>query len=1108
MQTNSQQAFLKEIQLLLEPVVAALESDLSRDILFKEIGWELEAIAGFPLQELLTRLTQFRDGYDRLREVIAHPPDTLPEFLQALETVDQLYTTMRELRTVANKTALEVPQFEQIGQDLIASLTIHYLQTWHPLVYSLAVLLTLIQPAEEAPFPEAIDEGLAFPPKRPRLKLERLSKLLNDPVDLLTTAYIPFATLQTAEQAQQVTDKLFPRLGRVLGELGWNYLYGIKPAYGLDFGAAGNALGAGMLTVFLDSNSADMVGATLALSPGDHGGLGLVVVPFGGLTLSYTLGRWQMDLVLQGAVEGFAIGPQGLTLPEGADDAAVTLRLNMTRLPDEEEHAFLLGSTTGTRLEIGQFTLSATGTFQGTAQDYGFLLEARAASLILMPQEGDRFLRELLPPGGLQVDFDLAFGWSNRQGFYFQGSTGLEAQLPVHRALGPALSVDLIYLAVHAQDEDIRSQVAATYTVRLGPVTATVEQVGLEAMLTFSPQGNLGVADLQLGFKAPTGVGLTINAAAVTGGGYVSFDPSQDRYAGVLQLRVAERSLDGVVISEGNSLLGVVWLRGLGIPVVIGSIDGLGVLLGCNRRGDRDAFLQGLKSGALDAVLFPDNPVAAAPQVLATLGHLFPRADHHTILGIMAQWVFGGQARLAVAEVGILLEFERDRLQHLYIVGQGRMRMRQVPEHMFGLNIELFGDIDFASDTCLLMVALRNSKLAGNDLRGDGLLYYSPDKGFVVSVGGFNPRYPVPQRLPSLERVTMHLVNRDQLKIALQAYVALTPTSFQIGGRVSLWAGVAGFALEGFVGLDVLTQFDGEFLVDLAAELALKRGNRALASIEFTGTLSGMSMWRINGKATFKFLFFKATLSFDYSWGESRPALPAAVDALIPLLAALRAPENWSVQAAPAGVVLLERPRQGVWMDALHTLRVRQAVVPLDVTVTRLGPSPLQKPQTFRIAQVTLGHAATPIIAWRHVEDNFAPSLYQDLDLDEALVAPVFEKMHSGMELSHAALSLGNAVDSGADYEDVVIDAAFAGTAPGASLRVAAAPAASTFYQTKKQAVVVHTPRYVIADDSLQPDQAHGTTGVSYTQARDQLRTALGRGGRRRIVRRHEVAKI
>ena len=102
-----------------------------------------------------------------------------------------------------------------------------------------------------------------------------------------------------------------------------------------------------MLTVFLPSDLEDTFGITLALSPADRGELGLVVVPFGGLTLSRTLGSWQMDLTLQGAVEGFAIGPQGLTLPAGVDDAIVTLRLNMTRLPEEEEHAFLLGSTTG-----------------------------------------------------------------------------------------------------------------------------------------------------------------------------------------------------------------------------------------------------------------------------------------------------------------------------------------------------------------------------------------------------------------------------------------------------------------------------------------------------------------------------------------------------------------------------------------------------------------------------------------------------------------------------------------------------------------------------------------------------------------------------------------
>ena len=239
MQTNGQQVFLDEIQLLLAPVVAALESDLSRDILFKEIGWPLEAIAGFPLQELLTRLTQFRDGYDRLRERLAHPPDTLPEFLHALEAVEQLYTTIRELRTLAHKTALEVPQFERIGQNLIESLTVHYLQTWHPLVYSLGCAPHPDSTRGGEAVPEAIGDRPGVSPETPQAQAGTLEQAPERSRRPPQNCVRSFATLQTAEQAQQVTDKLFPRLGRVLGELGWNYLYGIKPAYGLDFGQSG-----------------------------------------------------------------------------------------------------------------------------------------------------------------------------------------------------------------------------------------------------------------------------------------------------------------------------------------------------------------------------------------------------------------------------------------------------------------------------------------------------------------------------------------------------------------------------------------------------------------------------------------------------------------------------------------------------------------------------------------------------------------------------------------------------------------------------------------------------------------------------------------------------
>ena len=54
------------------------------------------------------------------------------------------------------------------------------------------------------------------------------------------------------------------------------------------------------------------------------------------------------------------------------------------------------------------------------------------------------------------------------------------------------------------------------------------------------------------------------------------------------------------------------------------SVRGIGLLYGSNRTTDPDAFLAGIATGDLDAVLFPDDPIGKAAQYLAALERLFP----------------------------------------------------------------------------------------------------------------------------------------------------------------------------------------------------------------------------------------------------------------------------------------------------------------------------------------------------------------------------------------------------------------------------------------------------------------------------------------------------
>ncbi|MEM9164979.1 MAG: DUF6603 domain-containing protein, partial [Cyanobacteria bacterium P01_F01_bin.4] len=609
----------------------------------------------------------------------------------------------------------------------------------------------------------------------------------------------------------------------------------------------------------------------------------------------------------------------------------------------------------------------------------------------------------------------------------------------------------------------------------------------------------------------------------------------KDRWRGAISLKFSKFTLDGVVMTEGSSVLGIVWANRLNLPFLGGQIEGLGLLVGCDRTVSIDAFAQGLKNNILDSILFPANPVANAPQILATVSQLLPRAEDHTVIGILARWVFGGESRLVTIEVGVLLKFigKTIRPSAGYLIGQGSVRLRKVPESVFALNVELLGAIDPGSDEYFLKAVLRNSRIGGNELSGDGLIYKGPKSEFVISVGGFNPRYPVPSHpLFALSRVRATLVNRENLKLFFEGYIALTSSSFQIGILAQLLYKKAGFTVEGLLSLDVLAPFEGQFFVDLALELAVRRGSRVIASIGLEGTLSGTSPWRIEGKARLKLLFLKVSLPINWQSAGERPAAAEPVDALAALEAELTAPENWAGSTPSPGIAIHETERDGVWIDARSTLRLKQSALPLHQEITRLGPSPLAVPTTFEVTDVQLGESSRN---WQPVQDKFSPGLYQDVDLDEAVRAPMFEDMIAGLEITDDGLEIGESVEAGFDYEDEFVDdqldrdfqqavrrlragevsalsrepVALSATALGPqAISQSLEQPTDDFYQVAAEPIQVRSARYLVADSNLQVDGRLGNVaaqGVSYGEARQLLQQDTTNRTRLNIVHRYEV---
>ena len=135
-----------------------------------------------------------------------------------------------------------------------------------------------------------------------------------------------------------------------------------------------------------------------------------------------------------------------------------------------------------------------------------------SSALVIAPGDADSFLSRFLPAEGLRTTFDLGLAWSNERGFALSGNAGLDATLPVGRSIG-GVSVPTVHLGLRASGAGLESEVSASVGLSIGPVRALVDRVGITALTTFPEEGgNLGFADLSMGFKRPSGAGIKIDS--------------------------------------------------------------------------------------------------------------------------------------------------------------------------------------------------------------------------------------------------------------------------------------------------------------------------------------------------------------------------------------------------------------------------------------------------------------------------------------------------------------------------------------------------------------------------------------------------------------------
>ena len=1034
-------AIVEELGTAFMPLVQALESASAFTEFMADLGWQVGAPIA-PINDLTPILTQVAEAFEQ--------PDA-PDLPSALGQLANAFSAIRALSSISNAAlpaTVDATAFRnELPGQLLDYLVVEHLLNNRPGIGRLLQLAGVIRllPIDAA--------GTRLAHVRRAVAWSDLSKMLSDPVPIFTNAY---------RWGQSDFDGLgFLRVVTHLGRA-----YGITTLLGTMESAAQTAFSQGT-TVPLPPELKEAVSRfeivqNRHIVPSVEAGIGVVLVPEtasampGFAVAPYVRGTastefstlpgmtafMSADAALTGGI-GLIVRPlQVPTLEVGFLGGATAASAKLTTgidVSNEGEPIVILGQGGGSRIETQAFSV-AGGTRIQAGSDPTAFVEARARGLALAvkpgPDEADGFLGAILPLD-MRAEFDLTVGLESLRGFYFEGSGGLEILLPVHIALGP-IEIQGVLIALKPTPNVIEIDLATTLKANLAVLQGVVENIGLRVFLkTPAGGGQLGPFDIEFGFRPPNGFGLQLDAGVVKGGGYLFFDFDREEYAGALELTISgflslkaiglitTRMPDG---SRGFSMLVIITAEFLpGLQLGYGfTLIGVGGLLGLHRTVVLDALATGVRTGAVNGIMFPVDPVANAPRIISDLRVIFPPYENRFLIGPMAKLGWGTPTIVSLT-LGVIIEIPGN----IAIVGVLQTILPDQAVPLLRLQVNFVGAIEFDKKRAWFFAALFESRLVFITLEGEMgmLIAIGEDANFVLSVGGFHPRFSAPALpFPSPTRIAFDIVNTPVAKIRAEAYFAVTTNTAQVGARAELFFGFDAFSVEGHVGFDALLRFSPFYLiVEIVASASLKAFGIGVFSIRLDFTLEGPTPWRARGRGSVDLALGEFSADFDVTWGESRDtSLPPI--AVIPLLRAeFEKPEAWRA-LPPASVNLLVTLRKlaltgdVLVLHPLGTLEVSQSAIPLGLTLDKVGAQKLADANRF-----TLSVKSGSLQKQRDARRGFAPAQFRKLSDAQKLAAPAFEQESSGLELgvTGSELRTGRAVKRTLRYEVTTTDTAY-----------------------------------------------------------------------------------
>lgn len=775
----------------------------------------------------------------------------------------------------------------------------------------------------------------------------------------------------------------------------------------------------------------------------------------------------------------------------------------------------------------------------------GGRLEFKATStdniLILSSDSADSFIRKSLPGGEIRAEFGIGLAYDvvdNK--LRFTEGTRLKVVLPMAKSF---LGIELVYLTVEIaptkEGDAARLELSASISVRWGAFTTVIDRIGLELLL---PPPKDATGDLQwdqaLTFKAPSGIGFAIDASpAISGGGFLFFDRDRGEYAGVLNLAIGgvfDLKIIGLISTDvpGRpdefSMIAIGSIEsdsGIGLPLGF-TLNGAGILVGLNRSMVVNALRSGVRTGTIDNLLFPDDPVVNAPKIINDLGTVFPLTAGRNVFGGLLLLSWAGQRNSFTLKVGVAVETPEPR--KLAILGQLDVALPRKALDIVRIKADFVGVWDQAAKTFSVDAALRDSKVGRFPLTGElaARSSWGRDKVFIVAAGGVHPAFDPPDQLPSLRPLQIAVGSSDNPRLRLQGYLAITSNTIQAGGRAELHARKSGFTLEGWVGVDALFDVSSYTIaVDFSAGVEIRRGSRVLFSLTLKATLEAFSPIRIQGKVKFKICWVSFSIPVRLTLGNPVEVVIPAADVLDDLLTALNDRRNWGAELPEgrAALVTLREPPVGdeLLVSPVAALSVKQQVVPLDTEIQLYNNARPKAGTSFSIgATPTLN--GTPI-ARRDEHEYFAPAQYLEMSDDEKLASPSFERMPAGVGLGDDSQVHGARIARELTYETIKIDKGQdrfvvlpdytlnqevfeAVAAFGAAAEAPTETTGPTKYRGRTLGIKLSEPEYVVAglDDLVAVEGSRGTYTQAVAALRAQEAAAPGLTGRLQVVGANE----